>query len=162
MRGCDELAPFHCHCLLCFRPNDSTPGYGRRSSFETCQACPRATNRQRPSRHRAEHHERGEPRRTFSTLTRCRQEIRGSDKVDQRKKVFLPNLLDSACPIQGLLRLHSRYGPPDRSAAQRRPLSRGSNPCGYPHEPLVSYQINRQLYSTDDSRLRSALPPADI
>jgi hypothetical protein len=24
-------------------------------------------------------------------------------------------------------------------------LSRGSNPCGYPHEPLVSYQINRQL-----------------
>jgi hypothetical protein len=24
-------------------------------------------------------------------------------------------------------------------------LSRGSSPCGYPHEPLVSYQINRQL-----------------
>jgi hypothetical protein len=24
-------------------------------------------------------------------------------------------------------------------------LSRGSNPRGYPHEPLVSYQINRQL-----------------
>src|SRR3981081_290260 len=23
-------------------------------------------------------------------------------------------------------------GPPDRSAAHRRPLSRGSNPCGYP------------------------------
>jgi hypothetical protein len=33
----------------------------------------------------------------------------------------------------------------DRSAAHRRPLSRGSNPCGYPHEPLVSYRINRQL-----------------
>jgi hypothetical protein len=29
-----------------------------------------------------------------------------------------------------------------RSAAQRRPLSRGSNPCGYPHKPLVSYRIN--------------------
>src|SRR5262245_27862442 len=27
----------------------------------------------------------------------------------------------------------------------RRPLSRGSNPRGYPHEPLVSYRINRQL-----------------
>jgi hypothetical protein len=27
----------------------------------------------------------------------------------------------------------------------RRPLSRGSNPCGYPHKPLVSYRINRQL-----------------
>ncbi len=27
----------------------------------------------------------------------------------------------------------------------RQPLSRGSNPRGYPHEPLVSYRINRQL-----------------
>jgi len=27
----------------------------------------------------------------------------------------------------------------------RRPLSRGSSPAGYPAEPLVSYQINRQL-----------------
>src|SRR5436189_448791 len=27
----------------------------------------------------------------------------------------------------------------------RRPLSRGSSPCGCPHEPLVSYRINRQL-----------------
>jgi hypothetical protein len=35
--------------------------------------------------------------------------------------------------------------PPDRSAAHRRLLSRGSDPCGYPHKPLVSYRINRQL-----------------
>ena len=49
------------------------------------------------------------------------------------------------CHFRGLLRLHSRYGPPDRSAAQRRPLSRGSSPAGYPTEPLVSYRINRQL-----------------
>jgi hypothetical protein len=49
------------------------------------------------------------------------------------------------CHFRGLLRLHSRYGPPDRSAALRRPLSRGSNPRGCPHEPLVSYRINRQL-----------------
>src|SRR5271166_3074234 len=60
----------------------------------------------------------------------------------------------------------ARYGPPDRSAAHRRPLSRGSNPCGYPHKPLVSYRINRQLSgsnssSTDDSRLRGALPGPD-
>ncbi len=27
----------------------------------------------------------------------------------------------------------------------KRPLSRGSSPAGYPTEPLVSYQINRQL-----------------
>jgi hypothetical protein len=44
-------------------------------------------------------------------------------------------------PAQALLTLR----PPDRSAAHRRPLSRGSNPCGYPHKPLVSYRINRQL-----------------
>jgi hypothetical protein len=49
------------------------------------------------------------------------------------------------CHFRGLLRLHTRYGPPDRSAALRRPLSRGSNPCSCPHEPLVSYRINRQL-----------------
>jgi hypothetical protein len=30
------------------------------------------------------------------------------------------------CHFRGLLRLHTRYGPPDRSAALRRPLSRGS------------------------------------
>ena len=49
------------------------------------------------------------------------------------------------CHFRGLLRLHSRYGPPNCSAAHRRPLSRGSNPCGYPHKLLVSYRINRQL-----------------
>src|SRR5258707_8145846 len=27
----------------------------------------------------------------------------------------------------------------------KRPLSRGSSPAGYPDEPLVSHQINRQL-----------------
>ena len=53
--------------------------------------------------------------------------------------------VDRKRPIQGLLRLHSRYGPPGRSATLRRPLSRGSNPCSCPHEPLVSYRINRQL-----------------
>ena len=49
----------------------------------------------------------------------------------------------------------------------KRPLSRGSSPSGYPAEPLVSYQINRQLSgwkssSTSDPRLRGALPLADI
>jgi hypothetical protein len=35
---------------------------------------------------------------------------------------------------------------PARSLSHpRRPLSRGSSPSGYPAEPLVSYQINRQL-----------------
>jgi hypothetical protein len=49
------------------------------------------------------------------------------------------------CHFRGLLGLHSRYGPPNRSAAPRRPLSRGSSPSGYSAEPLVSHQINRQL-----------------
>ena len=47
--------------------------------------------------------------------------------------------------FRGLLRIHSRYGPLDRSTAQRRPLSRGSVPASRPARPLVSYQINRQL-----------------
>jgi hypothetical protein len=56
-------------------------------------------------------------------------------------------------------------GPSNRSASQKRPLSRGSNPCGYPHEPLVSYRIESTTLrvdpsSTDDSRLRGALPTA--
>src|SRR4051812_31723343 len=42
--------------------------------------------------------------------------------------------------FRGLLRLHSRYGLPDCSTAQRRPLSRGFDPPGCPIEPLVSYQ----------------------
>jgi hypothetical protein len=46
------------------------------------------------------------------------------------------------CHFRGLLRLHSRYGPPDCSTAQ-------SGLCheapALPVEPLVSYQINRQL-----------------
>jgi hypothetical protein len=41
----------------------------------------------------------------------------------------------------------------------------GSSPAGYPAEPLVSYQINRQLSgssSTSDSRVRGALPKGDV
>src|SRR4029453_4098161 len=49
------------------------------------------------------------------------------------------------CHFRGLLRLYSRYGPPNRSAALRRPLSRGSDPSGCPREPLVSYRTNRKL-----------------
>jgi type I restriction enzyme M protein len=38
------------------------------------------------------------------------------------------------------------YNRPARLLSRlKRPLSRGSSPSGYPAEPLVSYQINRQL-----------------
>jgi hypothetical protein len=45
----------------------------------------------------------------------------------------------------------------------KRPLSRGSSPAGYPAEPFVSYQINRQLSGWNlpplvIRGLRSALP----
>src|SRR5258708_29611306 len=44
-------------------------------------------------------------------------------------------------PAQALLALR----PVGLLSRPRRPLSRSSSPSGYPAEPLVSYQINRQL-----------------
>ena len=92
------------------------------------------------------------PPPTLRGSLRCRQQRRELDdkKTEQRsqptrKDMFVSSRNSLTLSIQGLLRLYSRYGPPDRSAAHRRPLSRGSNPCGYPHKPLVSYRINRQL-----------------
>jgi hypothetical protein len=45
---------------------------------------------------------------------------------------------------QQLVRLPSKTLP-DRGHPRTYVLSLGSNPCGYPHEPLVNYRINRQL-----------------
>jgi hypothetical protein len=49
----------------------------------------------------------------------------------------------------GTIARHSKITPFDiaHTALNRlkRPLSRGSSPAGYPAEPLISYQINRQL-----------------
>ena len=44
-------------------------------------------------------------------------------------------------PAQASLTLR----PAELLSRPKRPLSRGSSPSGYPAEPLVSYQINRQL-----------------
>src|SRR5262245_30324910 len=50
------------------------------------------------------------------------------------------------CHVRGLLRLHSRYGPPDRSAAQRRPLSRGSSlPVARPSRSSATRSIDNSL-----------------
>jgi len=49
------------------------------------------------------------------------------------------------CHFRRLLRPYSRYGPSDRSAAQRWPLSRGSSLTGCPAKPLVSFRTYRQL-----------------
>jgi hypothetical protein len=64
-------------------------------------------------------------------------------------------------PFRGLLRLHSRYGPPGCSTALQRPLSRGFDPVGYPAVPLVSYQTDRHPIWVDSAstgypRLRGA------
>src|SRR5215831_18037748 len=44
-------------------------------------------------------------------------------------------------PAQASLTLR----PAGSLSCPRQPLSRGSSPCGCPHEPLVSYRINRHL-----------------
>src|SRR6516164_5516766 len=71
------------------------------------------------------------------------------------------------CHFRGLLKLHSRYGPSDRSAAQRRPLSRGSSPASYPAKPLASFRtqsiiVQVEPSSTDDPRRKGALPTTDV
>ena len=115
------------------------------------KAYPHVRTRQGAARQEAEHKERLVPPPTLKGSLRCRQQRRESDKKTEqrsrptRKDMFVSSRNSLTLPIQGLLRLYSRYGPPDRSAAHRRPLSRGSNPCGHPHKPLVSYRINRQL-----------------
>ena len=95
----------------------------------------------------------GSPPITRNTFPTCHAHYPGGPRwvhvsVASPSRAAFPDIQAGRRPrlhFRGLLRLHSRYGPPDRSAAHRRPLSRGSNPCGYPHEPLVSYRINRQL-----------------
>jgi len=66
------------------------------------------------------------------------------------------------CHFRGLLRLHSRYGPPDCSTAQKRPLSRGSGPAGYrPNRSSATRSIDNSLggiFLPSDPRLRGALP----
>jgi hypothetical protein len=45
---------------------------------------------------------------------------------------------------RGLLRLHSRYGPPDRSAAQGDLCHEPPAPPGYPAEPLAGALVPRR------------------
>ena len=71
------------------------------------------------------------------------------------------------CHFRGLLGLHTRFGPSDRSAAQRRPLSRGSDPFRLPGRaarqlPDQSTTFRMESSSTDGSRLRGARGTADI
>ena len=49
------------------------------------------------------------------------------------------------CHFRGLLRLHSGYGPSDRSAAQGDLCREAPAQPSYPTKPLASFRINRQL-----------------
>ena len=70
------------------------------------------------------------------------------------------------CHFRGPLRLHSRYGPPDCSAAQgdlcreapAQPVTQPS--CSSASGPIDNYPVRSSL--TDSSRLRGALPTGDI
>jgi hypothetical protein len=116
-----------------------------------------------------------EPQRPTLTIARSAAPTTPADRAGAHADCFpashgLPQMGRVGIRIvsfEASLRLHSHYGPPDRSAAHRRPLSRGSSPCGCPHEPLVSYRINRQLSGwilppLMIRALRGALPPADL
>jgi hypothetical protein len=69
------------------------------------------------------------------------------------------------CHFRGLLRLHSRYGPPDRSAAQgdlcheatAQPVAQPSRSSA--SGPIDIIRVRPSL--TDGSRPRGALPPAE-
>jgi hypothetical protein len=94
----------------------------------------------------------GSPPITRITLPTCRAHYPGgssgcSCRLFPRSR-GLPQMaggsasaLSLSRPAQASLALR----PAGSLSCPRQPLSRGSSSCGYPHEPLVSYQINRQL-----------------
>ena len=95
----------------------------------------------------------GSPPITRTTFPTCRAHYPGGSSGCAYR--LLPTLIGAfpnwqegrhpRCHFRGLLKLHSRYGPSVRSAAQRRPLSRGSSPASYPAKPLASFRTYRQL-----------------
>src|SRR5215831_16426140 len=65
--------------------------------------------------------------------------------TDQLRSTRSKIELDRKRLIQGLLRLHSRYGPPDCSAAQSDLCHEAPAQPVTQQKPLVSFRINRQL-----------------
>jgi hypothetical protein len=94
----------------------------------------------------------GSPPITRTTLPTCRAHYPGGSsgcacRLLPRSR-GLPQMaggsasaLSLSRPAQASLTLR----PAGSLSRLKRPLSRGSSPSGYPAEPLVSYQINRQL-----------------
>src|SRR6202158_3327451 len=94
----------------------------------------------------------GPPPITRTTFPTCRAHYPGGSSGCARRLLprsrGLPQMaggsasaLSLSRPAQASLMLR----PAGSLSRLKRPLSRGSSPSGYPAEPLVSYQINRQL-----------------
>jgi len=94
----------------------------------------------------------GSPPITRITFPTCRAHYPGGTNGCLRRLLprsrSLPQMaggsasaLSLSRPSQALLTLR----PTGSLSRLKRPLSRGSSPSGYPAEPLVSYQINRQV-----------------
>jgi hypothetical protein len=115
----------------------------------------------------------GSPPITRITFPTCRAHYPGGSSGCLRRffpaRAAFPNWQEGRhphCHFRGLLGLHSRYGPPDRSAAQ-------GNLCHEAPALAVARTAARQLpdqsttlwvesSSTSDARLRGALPIDDI
>jgi hypothetical protein len=94
----------------------------------------------------------GSPPITRTTFPTCRAHYPGgSSGCSYRllpRSCSLPQMAGgsaSALSLSRPARASHALRPAGSLSRPRRPLSRGSSPSGYPAEPLVSFQINRQL-----------------
>jgi hypothetical protein len=94
----------------------------------------------------------GSPPITQTTFPTCRAHYPGgSSGCSCRllpRSCSLPQMAGgsaSALSLSRPARTSHALRPAGSLSRPRRPLSRGSSPSGYPAEPLVSFQINRQL-----------------
>src|SRR4030095_13782202 len=129
-------------------PPPALPGFNGRMTLSDSRPCHRLAATLRAATLAPN----GSPPITRITLPTCRAHYPGgssgcSCRLLPRSR-GLPQMaggsasaLSLSRPAQASLALR----PAGSLSCPRQPLSRGSSPCGYPHEPLVSYQINRQL-----------------
>src|SRR5580693_7101690 len=94
----------------------------------------------------------GSPPITQTTFPTCRAHYPGGSSGCSCRLLpcscSLPQMAGgsaSALSLSRPARTSHALRPAGSLSRPRRPLSRGSSPSGYPAEPLVSFQINRQL-----------------
>ena len=129
-------------------PPPALPGFNGRMTLSDSRQC----RRLEASLKAATLAPNGSPPITRITLPTCRAHYPGgssgcSCRLLPRSR-GLPQMAGGSAPALSLSRpaqASHALRPAGSLSCPRQPLSRGSNPRGYPHEPLVSYQINRQL-----------------